>query len=231
MNKFFSILAAAAIFAFGANANAITIIDSVNGIDLVISDPIPVGTDVLDPGLVQVTLSAVASDPATIITAFSGSIGNNGALHHEQFAGGPPFFDPVTTPTGATAADSSVDSHFLTSVGAAVNPPAEDAGADTGGTPSGEPGDFMLAGGFVGFGPALAGDFAFGGDSFGQSVDLAQLVVQFGTVVDYNVLTIGASEVQRGAEFGDGSFLVGIPEPSTAILAGLALVGFVARRK
>ena len=229
MNKIFTAALVTVIFLGGKNADAVQtkLVARANGVELVLRGFVPVGAGVV-PELIQATLTAVATEPDTVLTSFSGEIGSNGTLHHEQFIGGPPFFLPLATPTLDIAAESSVDSHFLVSTGSVVNAPTEQTGAssdndDFVGIPSGEPGDFD-AGEFVGFGPSLSGDFAFGGQDFGKSVDITYLVAINLSWVGFQDLVIGASETERAADFGSGEFVFGfVPEPSSGLLLMMGL--------
>ena len=121
-----------------------------------------------------------------------------------------------------------MDSHFLVLDGPAATPPSEGDGS-VDGVLSGEAGDFN-GGGFVGFGPELFGDFGFDASAQSMSADIAQIVGAFGSTVEYEII-IGAGDGQFAGNFGAGSFVLGIPEPSTMVLGSLALVGFAARRR
>lgn len=220
-----AVLLACSFYGMLEDATALSIIDSSGDIDLVVSDPFPVGTGV-GGDLVQVTLSAVSRSGGDIV-GFAGEIGSSGFLHHEQFRGGPPFFPRVSTPTAASAGDSSVDSHFVVALGetriAALEQTGEDVDDDGFvGTPSGEPGDFRV-GGFVGFGPSLSGDFDFAESDVGSMVELAQVVVRFRVaVLDLDELVDAAITVVLDPE-GEArveTFTFGvIPEPSSGLLA------------
>lgn len=152
------------------------------------------------------------------------ALGTNGSLHNEQAFGGfgaTPTLEAYNALPGA--ADASRDSHFLPTVSLALAEPAEE------GTLSDSGRGTTLQGGVAGFGLALSGNFGF---NSGSVIPLAYLVVEGPAneiAIDYAVFANDADPGSNGERFA-GS-IVGIPEPSTVLMAGLALVGFVARRK
>ena len=182
--------------------------------------------------LVNRTLSVRSFDPDLALTSFSGVIGGPGQLHHEQFIVGFPTPALAITPTGLSAADSSVDSHFLVPAGAVSAEPREELG----GVPSGEPGDFS-AGGFVGFGSGLSGDFEFDSRAQGSTVDIAQLVAIEEVLIQIDIstpnllydFTIGTSDPAISFLFKNADLR--IPEPSTLLLSGIVLIGAAAGRR
>lgn len=200
-------IAALMAFAPVLSANAMTIISPDGNFTLVASDPVAVGN-----GLSSVTLSYENSG-SELISAFGGTIGANGNLHHEQFPGSAPFFTPVRTPDSVSAANSSFDSHFLNVGSVVISAPAE---SDVVTTPSGEAGEFGIDANLIGFGPALSGDFSL--EPAGTSVDFAQIVAATGSIVDFTI-TFGTTTpgVQGGF---DGSFAVGGSVMVDPMLAG-----------
>jgi hypothetical protein len=192
-------------------ASADLIIGNSGDFQLSLSDPVDVGTGAED--LVSVILKATylpgGDDDQNWPTSFSGQIGIGGALHHEQFRGGPPLFPRVTTPTASGAANSSVDSHFLLDPRVTVSAPSEPSVDDATST---EPGDFGpdAVNIFTGFGGPLNADVGFfdaTNKPTSATLDIARLVGKrdssFG--YDFQVATssIGLfADFQGSAPFG-----------------------------
>jgi len=169
------------------------------------------------------SLSNVSGNAAFDPNSVNITLGSNGTLHNEQAFGG---FGPSPTLAAYNAlpgaSDPVLDSHFLPTVTLALSEPAEEGTL----VPSGAP--TSLQGGVAGFGLALTGQFGF---QAAESVELAKLVVA-GPLneieIDYSFSVADGSPTSPGETFS--GVITGIPEPSTCILAGLALVGFAARR-
>ncbi len=202
MIKKFSFLSLAALFCL-ANAEAAQIVaTSDDGFyQLMVSDPVSVGTS---EGLVSVQASIVSlrpGNPSANASLFSGSIGGNGALHNERLFGG---FGP--TPLQSSAAGfgqvpSPIDSYFLNN-SAFVLEAATEVGT---GTPSTEAPAINPAN-LTSFGFALQGGFGLQNQL--EITPFAQLVFRSDATVGYNfTIANGIISTDPPATFS-GSFML-----------------------
>lgn len=217
MKKYFVALAALALTISGAKAEML--LAEGTFFDLYLSDVTPVGD--AENNLVGATLFARGKNTA-LLAGFQGSIGGNGALHHEQFPGRGGAIDP--TPFGADT-DSPVDSHFLFSVQLSTQEPDETTVDDT---TSPQPGLDSFGPGITGFGGILSATSTLNAPA--AETNIAYLVGEFGSLVGHD-FSIATQSALGGTDRFSGEFALGVPEPTTAILAALGLAGFVARRR
>ena len=193
--------------------------------DVFITDPVAVGDG--SENLVSVVLrienktGLVGFDASSFdgVTPEFGYTGITGKLHQH--------IAPLLLPAGSPTMDSpafatAIDTHCLVVTGdlLIVEAPSEDATMPSAEASDADPA--FLAFAETHFGTVLTGTFAV--DAV-PTLDLAQIVVPFGTTVTLNFFMSGTS----GGEVIDTSFPV--PEPATMGLLAVGALGALIRRR
>jgi hypothetical protein len=223
---------AAAVIAFGGSVASAGILGTVGDFELSTTVPVAVGdgSEDLVSMLLQVTYLPGGTNDQVWPSSFSGSIGINGNLHHEQFEGGPPLRLQLPTPLASGAGDSTVDSHFMLDPRVTVTAPSEPAVADAS---SSEPGDFGPADGiFTGFGGPLTADVGFfdaTNKPTSATMNIAQLVGKKGMTTDYNfqvaTSTIGLFASFQGENIAFGEIIDDLPVVDDLTLPAIDVIG------
>lgn len=220
------LLAASLLLAVAVSgANAATVLTGTI-FEVTVSDPVSVGSGAQN--LVQYIVSAknISGDaglnPTTFAGIATGGVVASGQLHNEQFVTGFPVAQQQPSPTGATAANSDVDTHWL-AIGTVIASPLTEDVVDE--NSSDEPGDNGPNPAVkTGYATALKGGSAFeGAGPFAESIDVLQVVVPAGTAWNLSLQVAAAGQAD--------DFRAEIPEPATMGLLSLGGLALIRRRK